>query len=76
MYSQEKSEKIYKDVLSIVNEVFSIPENKFGYAYFITDSIVDDVIDDVECCADDEYNMDDVRIAIKRVLAKRLQIDE
>ena len=41
----------------------------------MTDAILDDVIDDIECSADIDFNLDDVQIAIARVLMKKFGID-
>lgn len=46
------------------------------YAVYITDYILDDVVDDVKDTADlREWNEDDVRLAIGRVLIDKLGID-
>ena len=41
----------------------------------MTDAILDDVIYDIECSADIDFNLDDVQIAIARVLMKKFGID-
>ena len=42
----------------------------------IVDSIIDDVVRDVEECADlDRWNYDDVKLAIGRVLKSRLGVE-
>lgn len=45
-------------------------------AFKITESIIDDVIEDIEDCADPDFNISDVRLAVKRTLFERLGIDE
>ena len=46
------------------------------YIRDIVDSIIDDVVRDVEECADlDSWNYDDVKLAIGRVLKSRLGIE-
>lgn len=45
------------------------------YSKFIADEIADDVARDIHECADHEdWNIDDVRLAVGRVLCKRLGI--
>ena len=44
------------------------------YSHYIIDDIIDDVVDDVEEAADGNWNEDDVRFAIGRVLMKRLNL--
>lgn len=41
----------------------------------MTDAILDDVIEDIECSADIDFNLDDVRIAVARVLMKKFGVD-
>jgi len=45
------------------------------YVRSIVDSIFDDVKEDVETCADELYNEDDIRLAVGRVLCDRLNIE-
>lgn len=46
------------------------------YSKFIADAIADDVARDIHECADHEdWDMDDVRLAVGRVLCKRLNIE-
>ena len=48
----------------------------YDYAKAIEEAIVDDVLADVNECADKrEWNSDDVKLAIGRVLCKRLGIE-
>ena len=47
-----------------------------GDASLITESILDDVIQDIEECADEEFNDCDIDNAVTRVLKKRLGIEE
>ena len=42
----------------------------------VTDTILDEVITDIEETADEDFNGSDVRIAIVRVLKKKIGIDE
>ena len=44
------------------------------YVGYIVDDILDDVVDNVQECADKEYSVDDIRMAIGRVLMTRLDI--
>ena len=49
-----------------------------GDHYFVnsmTYAILDDVIEDIECSADINFNLDDVRIAIARVLMRKFGVD-
>lgn len=50
----------------------SISDDYVGY---ILTSIIGDVIDDVETCADEDYNEDDIRLAIGRTFMNKLGID-
>ena len=45
------------------------------YADYILDVIIDDVKEDVLTSADEDFNEDDVRFAIGRVLMKKLGIE-
>ena len=45
------------------------------YVGDIIDEIIDDVIDDVELTADKEWNEDDIRLAVGRVICNRLGIE-
>ena len=45
------------------------------YADYILDAIIDDVKEDVFASADENFNEDDVRFAIGRVLMKKLGIE-
>ncbi len=45
------------------------------YADYILDVIIDDVKEDVLTSADKDFNEDDVRFAIGRVLMKKLGIE-
>ena len=45
------------------------------YLREIADGILDDVNEDVRCSADKDYNEDDIRLAIGRVLCDRLGIE-
>ena len=45
------------------------------YADYILDVIIDDVKEDVFTSADENFNEDDVRFAIGRVLMKKLGIE-
>lgn len=45
------------------------------YTGRIVDAILDDVVEDVELCADDDYTPDDVRLAVGRALCDRLGIE-
>lgn len=45
------------------------------YTGRITDAIIDDVVEDVELCADNDYTPDDVRLAVGRALCGRLGIE-
>lgn len=38
------------------------------YTDQITDKILDYVVEDLEFCADDEYNQDDIKLAIGRAI--------
>lgn len=63
------------------NELTIVVENMLrksisdDYVGSITTTIIDDVIDDIETSADDNYNTDDVKLAIGRVLMNRLGIE-
>ena len=43
------------------------------YVHLVADSILDDVAADIEA-ADEDYNSDDVRMAVGRVLCSRLKV--
>ena len=45
------------------------------YVSYICDSIFEDVVCDIEECADKDWNDDDMRLAIGRVLCERLGIE-
>ena len=45
------------------------------YVHLIADSILDDVAADIEAAADEDYNSDDVRMAVGRVLCSRLKVE-
>lgn len=46
------------------------------YVKPIMENIIDDVIEDVLCCADKEFmNIVDIRLAIGRTLIKKLRIE-
>ena len=44
------------------------------YVHLVADSILDDVAADIEAAADEDYNSDDVRMAVGRVLCSRLKV--
>ena len=45
------------------------------YVTYITDNILDDVVEDIKTSADEDYSDEDIKFAIGRVLTKRLGID-
>lgn len=45
------------------------------YAGRIADKIYDEVAQDLHECADENWNDDDIRLAIGRVLCKKLEIE-
>ena len=45
------------------------------YVQLVADSILDDVAADIAVAADEDYNSDDVRMAVGRVLCKRLNAE-
>lgn len=45
------------------------------YTGDIIDNIIDDVIEDVELTADEEWNEDDIKLAVGRVICDRLNIE-
>ena len=45
------------------------------YVQLVADSILDDVAADIAAAADEDYNSDDVRMAVGRVLCKRLNVE-
>ncbi len=45
------------------------------YVHLVADSILDDVADDIAAAADEDYNSDDVRMAVGRVLCSRLNVE-
>ena len=66
-----------KDKIAFVSklETFLRMAMSDDYSGCVAEAIVDDVIEDVECCADENYNEDDVRLAIGRVLCEKLGIE-
>ena len=46
-----------------------------GYTRSIAESILEDVKEDIDCSADKDFNEDDMRLAIGRVLMDRLGIE-
>lgn len=64
----------YKELTIVVENMLrkSISDDYVGS---ITTMIIDDIIDDIETSADDNYNTDDVKLAIGRVLMNRLGIE-
>jgi hypothetical protein len=45
------------------------------YVTYITDNILDDVVEDIKTSADKDYSDEDIKFAIGRVLIKRLGIN-
>lgn len=45
------------------------------YVREIAHEILDDVNEDIRCSADEDYNEDDIRLAVGRVLCDRLGIE-
>jgi len=45
------------------------------YIEKIVDKILDDVAEDIDNCADKDYSVDDIRLAIGRILIEKLGID-
>jgi len=73
MASNDSTSKI-KEVLLGMKDVKQISDE---YWRSIAESIADDVVEDVQETADpDEWNEDDIRLAIGRVLCDRLGINE
>lgn len=56
---------------AIVNELAYLMDSE--YRNRIADNILNDVIDDIEETADEEFNDSDIRIAIARVLVRRTE---
>lgn len=47
----------------------------YEYSRLIFDEIAEEVAEDVEASADPDFNDDDIRLAVGRVLVKRLGIE-
>lgn len=45
------------------------------YTLPVTNALLDDVFEDVNTAADNAFNYDDVRLAIGRVLCRRLEVE-
>lgn len=45
------------------------------YMLSVYDLIIDEVIADIEECADEKFNNSDISLAIQRVLMKKLNLD-
>ena len=59
---------------NIADIVLSVLDNMFVSEYVETvfDAIIENVIADVRVCADEEFSDDDVRLAVNRVIVKKL----
>ena len=55
-------------------ELFLRQSISSDYTRSIAESILEDVKEDIECSADEDFNEDDIRLAIGRVLMDRLGI--
>ncbi len=64
------------EVQFVKNSLSEICNRKFGFDAIkidnIVESLIDDVCHDIEDCADEEFNTDDVEIAFTRILLSKL----
>lgn len=65
-----------EDIGYILENIVSLFAEDYYDGKKIVDEVIDDVIEDVRVCADEDYNESDVAIAFTRVLKKRLGIEE
>ena len=59
-----------KIIIDDVRKILSLSVSK-DYVEYILGSIIEGVIEDIEETADEEYNDDDIRFAIGRVICKK-----
>ena len=66
-----------KDYVKFTNDCLTILGKSISedYVRYIYTAISGDLIEDVETSADENYSIDDIRLAIGRVLCNRLGID-
>ena len=68
-------EKVRRDMNRINQTGFGFSIISDDYSSHIFDLIQDEVAEDIKECAAERYNDDDVRLAVGRVLVKRLGIE-
>lgn len=67
----EKQKQIYAMIVKSLQNAISS-----DYINTVAEHILDDVVEDVEECADkDDWNEDDVRLAVGRVFIKKMGVD-
>lgn len=59
----------------VVKQFLSQLFTETEYMELVYGIIIDDVIRDIEDCADEEYNYSDVSLAVQRTLMKALNIE-
>ena len=66
-----------RDYSTFVNDCLNILGKSISedYVRYIFTAISSDLIEDVETSADENYSIDDIRLAIGRVLCNRLGIE-
>ena len=66
-----------KDYVKFTNDCLAILGKSISedYVRYIYTAISGDLIEDVETSADENYSIDDIRLAIGRVLCNRLGIE-
>ena len=68
---EEKNISWVRDIL--FNKLYSVIGDSYEVEEILENgTFVDDVIMDIQCCADDDFTSEDVEIAFKRVLKKHL----
>lgn len=65
------------DIIQFRNIVEDVLRCSIGddYVSYVWTLFGGDIIEDVESCADEDYNEDDIRMAIGRVICRRLGIE-
>ena len=66
------------DRMTIENKTFRILSRVFTdtlYCNDVTSTILDEVIEDIEICADEDYNDSDISLAVQRTLLKKIGCD-
>lgn len=66
------------DRMTIENKTFRILSKVFTdtlYCNDVTSTILDEVIQDIEDCAEEEYNDSDISLAVQRTLLKKIGCD-